>query len=1027
MIDLLVKNGRFITLIIALLMVSGLASLHLLPRMEDPSMTNRFASIITHFPGASAERVETLVTEKIEHKIQKLAEIEYTASSSRAQISLIQVKLKGEVNDSEQVFSRIRDLLNDVSVDLPPGTSTPTLDDERSFAYTQLIALNWQGSSPPNMITLARYAKELQAQLRLVPNTDIVEIYGQNNEEVLVQVDQDKAAMASISLQQISQAIRQADAKVPAGKLVNEHNQMQIEIRGALDSLERIRAIPVYASPSSTLTVGDLATVSKQLQSPLSEMAIVNGQPALVVATRMVQEYRVDIWSNKVAQQLALFQQQLPNSIAVDVLFNQNHYTENRLADLVNNVIMGFTLIALVLFFTLGVRSALIVVLSLPLTVMFTLTVMNYYGLPIHQMSVTGLVVALGIMVDNAIVMADTIKQNKQQGIRGIDALSRAIRHLWMPLLGSTLTTILAFMPIVLMPGDAGEFVGGIALSVIFALIGSYVISHTVVAGLSGRFIKVSPEHCRWYHHGLAFNRFEKGFNQSLNFTFANPKITILLVLILPCTGFWVAQQLDEQFFPSSDRDMFQIEVYMPAQTSLFATRSMTEKISKKLQQHPEIKSSQWFIGRSAPSFYYNLISNKDGMPNYAQAMITTTDFDAANQLIPLLQKQFDDLFPQAQIMVRKLEQGPPFNAPIEIRLYGPNLDQLQRLGNEVRRMLVSTEDVTHTRATLSSGMPKIWLSVDEDTMASLNLNLSDIAKQLETGLDGSSQGSIIEATESINVRVKGAKELALSLAHLDNFPVISAQQQDFIPLSAVSQVHISPTLGAIPHRNGKRVNVIEGYLRADILPSVVLNRLNQKLTQSGFALPMGYSLEIGGEADARDKAVGKLLSSVGVIFTLLIAVVVMSFNSFRISLIIFTSALMSTGLGLLSVFVFNYPFGFTVIIALLGLMGLAINSAIVILAELKTSAQAVKGNIDAIRTAVLSCTRHISSTTITTAFGFLPLILSGGGFWPPFAIAVAGGTVLTTLLSFYLVPASFYLFAKHRPFSAKIEQHDVL
>ncbi len=327
------------------------------------------------------------------------------------------------------------------------------------------------------------------------------------------------------------------------------------------------------------------------------------------------------------------------------------------------------------------------------------------------------------------------------------------------------------------------------------------------------------------------------------------------------------------------------------------------------------------------------------------------------------------------------------------------------------------TEDIMHTRATLQPGTPKVWVEADESMAALAGLTLTDISNQLNSRLTGLTNGSIIEATESIPVRVRLANSDSNELSKLANINIISPQASDPIPLSAIANLTIKPSRGAIPHRDGVRVNVIEGYIRSGVLPSIVLNRVTDLLTQENYQLPAGYHLEIGGESAERDQAVGKLLASVGIIFTLLITVVVLSFNSFRLSIIIFLSAIQSVGLGLLTIYLFDYPFGFTVIIGLLGLMGLAINAAIVIIAELKSDANAVTGDSKAIINCVQSCTRHISSTTITTVGGFLPLVLAGGGFWPPFAVAVAGGTVLTTLLSFIFVPVAFSLFSQRNAF----------
>ncbi|MBL4941027.1 MAG: efflux RND transporter permease subunit [Colwellia sp.] len=1034
MIRSFVKNGRLMSLAIILLIVAGLGALSTMPRMEDPIMQNRHATVLTQLPGASAERIEVLITEKIEQKLRKISEIKNITSISRPGISAVTLELNDEVTDSLPIWSRVRDLINDVSPQFPPNTLAPTLEDDRSFAFTQLIALNWQGDSPSDIASLGRYANDLQNRLRLVAGTDIVNIFGQGQEEVLVEIEQGLSTKLNLSSKMIAQKIQSSDAKVSAGQLVNQQNQMQVEVIGAFDTVTRIENIPISENSAGTvLRLGDIANVSKNLAWPPQEMAIVNDKPALVVAARMLPNLRIDQWSANIKAELALYAKQLPQNINLEVLFDQNIYTEKRLGDLIENIALGFVLISVVLLITLGWRSAAIVAASLPLTVLFTLSVMNLYGIPIHQMSVTGLVVALGIMVDNAIVMTDTIQTKRQQGMGRLDSVSYAVKHLWLPLLGSTVTTILAFMPLILMPGGAGEFVGGIAYSVIFSLIGSYIISHTIVAGLAGRFLlkgtvskgatsnKIGNP---WYQVGIHLPKLNSLFEKVLHWALTYKKMTVITVFCLPLLGFVFSTQLSEQFFPPSDRDMFQIELFMPAQSSIIHTQKISQQVSDYLYQQQGIEKVRWFIGKNAPSFYYNLMPNKDGFQNYGQAMVTATNFQAANTLIPQLQTALDQLIPQAQILVRKLEQGPPFNAPVELRVYGPNLDTLKVIGDDLRKIMTQTTDIIHTRVSLQPGTPKVWVKADEAAAALLGLSLVDIAQQLQGSLSGQVSGSIIEATESIPVRVRIANDKRAQLTDLANINLLGRRAANSaigdnqpIPLTALADFSIKPSRGAIPHRNGSRINIVEGYIRSGVLPSKVLTRVKANITAMNYQLPSGYHLEIGGESSERNRAVGQLLASVGVIFTLLITVVVLSFNSFRLGGIIFFSALQSVGLGLLTVYIFGYPFGFTVIIALLGLMGLAINAAIVIIAQLKGDALAVQGDSKAIIKGVQSCTRHITSTTITTVGGFLPLILAGGGFWPPFAIAIAGGTVLTTLLSFFFVPAAFSWFSQRCAF----------
>jgi multidrug efflux pump subunit AcrB len=1018
MIRALVENSRFMALAIAMLIVAGLGALNQLPRSEDPRITTRMATVITHYPGASAERVEALVSEPLENKLRALPEIDEITSISRPGISLVKVKLRDDIYQTTPIWGQISDEIAEAGLTLPEGVLPPRLDDDKGYAFTTLIGLNWQGAGDTDLAIIHRYARELQEQLRNLYGTDYVELYGQPEEEILVEIEPQIAAAMGYSSADVASLIGQADAKISAGELVNSKNKMQIELTGAFDSLERIRQIPLRRDQQGFIYhLGDLAKVSRQLKSPDAERVLLAGQRGMVIAVRMLPAQRVDRWSTAVRQHLQKFEQQLPTNLKLTLLFEQQRYTDWRLGELLINVLQGFSIIALVLFLTLGFRAAVIVALALPLTVMFTLACMKYFQLPIHQMSVTGLVVALGIMVDNAIVMVDGIQQRRQQGYSPVEAVGQSLRHLWLPLLGSTLTTILAFSPIVLMPGPAGEFVSGIAYSVIISLIGSYLISHTLVAGLAGRFIRGNENSTRWWHHGLAFTRISQWFGRSLQWSLQHPLSCVLLMTILPFSGFYAAGKLTEQFFPPSDRDMFHIELYLPALASIDETTTLTEALSQQIMGEKGIRSVNWFIGQNAPSFYYNMLPRQQGAQNYAQAMVSCDSMADANRLIPQLQKQLDNAFPQAQILVRKLEQGPPFNAPIELRIFGPNLDTLKQLGDQARQIMLETPQVTHVRATLQAGTPKVWLDVHEDSSRLSGLNLTQIANQLQATLSGAQRGSILETTESVPVRVRVSDEQRSTLHHLTDLQIISADHGEPITLSAIATATLKPSRGAIPHHNGERVNTIEGYLRADILPAQVLATFKQRLNDAGFSLPAGYRIEYGGEAAKRNKAVGNLLANVGFLGVLLISVIVLSFNSFRMSAVILFSATQAAGLGLLSVYFAGYPFGFTVIIALLGLMGLAINAAIVILAEFKADTQALAGDTAAIRHAVQGCSRHISSTTITTVGGFTPLLLSGGGFWPPFAVAIAGGTALTALLSFYFVPCAFLLLQRLKPF----------
>ncbi|PMG08988.1 acriflavin resistance protein [Vibrio splendidus] len=1017
-----ISNTRLLILMTALLMVSGISAFMTLPRAEDPVIINRYANITTSFPGASAERVETLVTEVIENKLRELSEVKLVSSTSRPGVSIVTLELNDTITEPEPVWSQARDKLSDIESILPAGSHSPDLDSDHTYAFTTIASLTWSGAGEPDRLTLGRYAKELAKRLRTLSGTEFVDEYGMPQEEIQISLRTADAAALGRSSANIAESLEGADAKNSAGELVSAYSRFGLEIKSELDSIERIKQVPIATdSNGHIIRMEDIASVKRGEKTPQDQIAIIDGEPGVIVAARMHPDLRVDNWTSRANALIGKFEQELPSNVKVTVLFNQQGYTETRLDDLGKSLMIGFGLILIVLFVTLGVRAAILVAISLPLTSLLTLSIMKMTGVPINQMSVTGLIVALGIMVDNAVVMVDTIQAYRLKGQQRAEATMNALKHLWVPLLGSTLTTVLAFAPIILMPGASGEFVGGIAITVSFSLIGSYIISHTLIAGLATKLLpkqlsdvdKKGQHH--WYMTGLRIPALTRWFSSSVRFGVTHPIITIALVLLVPFTGYWSMSQLTEQFFPPSDRDMFEIQVYMPPQASIYATKNTSEKIDDIIHRYPEVERIDWLVGANFPSFYYNLQARQNNAPYFSQAMVKTENFDQANALIPQLQKVLDEEVPEAQILVRKLNQGPPFTAPVELRVYGENLDTLKAIGEDVRLILAGVPHVTHTRETLQPGTPKVWLKVDEDTAKLNGISLNQFAGMLQTTLTGRESGSVIEGSESVPIRVRVADEARENLAHLSNIrlPISSDVYSTGINVSTLAELELTTSRGAITRRNGQRVNTIEGYIEAGVLPQTVLNEFQKRL--ASYQMPSGYTIGFGGESAERDNSVNSLISNVAVVVVLMVLVVVMSFNSFRMSSIIFMVAGLAGGLGLLSVWIFGYPFGFTVIIAMLGIAGLAINAAIVILTELKLDKEASSGNVDAVVDAVMSCTRHISSTTITTVGGFMPLIIAGGGFWPPFAVAIVGGTVLTTLISFYFVPVVYHLMTRNQ------------
>ena len=709
-----------------------------------------------------------------------------------------------------------------------------------------------------------------------------------------------------------------------------------------------------------------------------------------------------------------------------------------RLTGLVANLLIGAAAVFVVVFLMMGWRSAIVVGLSLPLSALMVIAGLRWLEIPIHQMSVTGLIIALGLLIDNAIVMVDAVGQRIRRGLSPSGAIQDALRHLAVPLIGSTLTTAFAFAPIALMPGPAGEFVGSIAVSVILAISSSLLLALTVVPTLAAMGWEYSDaeemgeepateaaavnspqQSTGWWNTGLRVPRIREGFAHLLRTMLVHPWRGVAFGLILPVLGFVGATQLREQFFPPADRDQIYLELELPVGSSIAQTESVAKQVRDAMIKDPRILAVHWFLGESGPAFYYNVIPRRKGTPRYAQAMVQCTSAYDSEAIIHDWQQRLNDQFPQARILARQLEQGPPFQAPIEVRLYGQDLEQLQDLGDELREILAEIPDVVHTATELAEPQPKLSLRIDEEKARLLGLDHNQIAEQLRSGIDGIPGGSVLEGTEEVPVSVRLRSGDRQDVSDVRSMEFVSLggttriDSEDYfqgIPLSSLGELSLVPDIATIPRYNGQRMNEVRAYVTAGVLPSKVLGEFERRLKASDFELPPGFRREAGGEQAERDEAVGNLMANVGVLAVLMLATLVLSFKSFRLAGVIFLVGALSMGLGLGSLWIFGFPFGFMAIVGTMGLIGVAINDSIVVLAALREDPRARDGDLNAMVEVVMEASRHVLSTTLTTMAGFTPLILAGGGFWPPLAIAIAGGVGGATVLALLFVPSCFRL-----------------
>ena len=1024
------RRGHLLVLSLVIIIVAGLSALGSLPRIEDPRIDTRNALIITQYPGASAERVEALVSDVLEDRLREIFEIKEVKSTSRAGISVILIETQDWVDNStnEELFSEIRDAIGAASDLFPEGVLDPVFDEKRgATAFTLLLSLRAEYPDTTPITVMSRLAEELTDRLRNVNGTELVRVYGEPNEEVSVSVDPIKLAATGLTLQQVSTIIRNADPKLPAGMLNTQQSNLRFSVGEGLTGVDMVASVPLVNRDGRYLRVEDIASVTRGYSTPRSEIAFLDGEESIFVAARMQPSLRSDVWTQNALAEVEQFNRDFGGTLTASVAFEQNEYTATRLADLSMNLLMGCAVVMLVILLFMGFRAAWIVGLALPLCASFTLFSLSFYNEQIHQMSIFGMIIAIGLLIDNAIVITDEIRLNLQDPqLTRVGAMAKSVAHLFAPLLASTLTTVLGFMPIFLLNGNIGDFIGPIAISVVMALIGSLFISLTVIAALAARFLPkndgaaldtTKAAGSSWWQVGIQAPALTLAFSRQLGRWIKQPKLVISVICILCLSGFALSTRLANVFFPSADRDQFEVYLWTKEGSSINNTTDYALNVDAKIRQYEGVSQVTWLVGGSAPSVYYNQTMTRDNMPYFANAVITTNTVEGASTLVGKLQQDLDSAYPEIQIVVKGFGQGPPIAAPVEVEIFGPDLNVLNELGEQVRALMSEVDGISQSIASISMGEPELNVVTDSDSLSYLGISLADLAAQMRINFSGITGGSVLESTEEVPVRVRLAESFRQDVSGVDSMPIPVANDSalSWSPLAAVTSLSLKPATSSITRVNGERLNRIQAFLLPDVPAIDASNTLREKLDEH-LVLPQGYRIHLAGDADEQQQALGQLGTYAPVLLVLMITTLILTFSSLRMAGVIGLVAILSVGLGMFSLWLSGLPIGFNPLLGCAGLIGVAINGSIVVIAAINANPQAKQGDTKAIVEETMSCSRHILSTTFTTVGGLIPLLLfSEGSFWPPLAVVIAGGVGFSVILSLVFTPTIVAAFKRNQ------------
>ncbi len=1032
------RHPRILLLVLCVIVVSGGAAYFVMPHLEDPVLSRRVGIVATSYPGASPQQVESLVTIPLEQQLGSIAGIKQVRSTSQSGVSTVVIELEDRISDVEPVWSIVRSRISNAAPALPDACAAPALEVVPLKAYAAIIAIRAaqpaaQGSvaQKRQLAALGRIAKRLEAKILAISGTELVKTSGLSQEEIVVQVPPEKLASMGVSTGRIAAQVQHYLTRQTAGVVRETSGEISLQMHHPGDPVEQIKNVMVtYGARGETIRLAEVASVEKRLQSPPVSAAIIDGQPAVVLSATVNDELRIADWHARLDTILSQQQKESGEDVQIETLFAQRDHIATRMNALLTNLGVGILAVTLVVLLLMGWRSMLVVAATLPLSAMMVLAAMRLMGVPVHQMSVTGLIVALGLLIDNAIVIVEEVRSRLLSGATVTAAIGDSVRHLQMPLLVSTATTVLAFLPVATLSGPAGEFTGSIAISVILAVIASFLLAMSVLPAAVG-LLKVNPSQQGVVARGISSQWLTSVYEKTLSAAFRYPLLAIFVASVAPLSGFAVATYLPVQFFPPSDRAQLQVEVELPARQSHEATLETVQQLRRRIATDKAVRRQHWFLGESAPTFYYNVVPRRRNASHYAQAIVDLHSAAHTRDITRRLQRLLDEAAPHARIVVRQLEQGPPFDAPLELRVTGPDIGELKSLGSQLRAVLAGGPAVTHTRSDLEETVPQLEVQVDPARASAAGLDPLEVSRQLYTSLEGAPAGTVFDGDQDLSVRVKAALGDKHQMKRLAALPlqapprggprVDPATGQPLTgltgaPLHDVAEVKLSAGVGSIVRIDGRRVNEVKAYLQAGVLPSHAMADFEKRLAATDFTLPPGYSVQRGGEAEQRSQAVNSLIANGFIIFAVMVLTLVAAFGSFRCMLIIAAVGGLAVGMAPLTLACSGYAFGFMAVVGAMGLVGVAINDSIVVLAAIRADADARTGDRQAMVRVVSGCTRHILATTLTTIAGFTPLILSGGGFWPPLAVIIGGGVGGATFLALYFTPAMHLLTGSSQP-----------
>lgn len=1008
---LAVNNSRIVLLAVIVIVLVGLQTYLNYPSAEDPTIQIREAQVVASFPGMSAERVENLITIPIETKMREIAEIDEIKSSSKTGETLIGLTVHDWVDDLSAVFQDIRNKANDLKTTLPQGTAGPFVIDDKGLTAIATIAVWADGFS---LAELREVARDLRDRLYTLDGIRRVELFGVQEERIYLDLDPAKIAEYGVSPQVVFTALAQQNIIEPGGEIRAGARRVVLEPSGDFSSVDEIAEV-VFQIPDSdrVAKLSELVDIRRDYVDPPETPVFFNDKPAVILSVSTMEGVNNVEFGGRLQSLVDAVQQELTIGYVLEFATYQPTLIATAVGDATSNVYQTLGIVLVVVMLFLGLRTGLIVGAFVPLTMLLGVMVMRQFDVELQRMSIAAMIIALGMLVDNGIVIAEDIRTRLERGVDKRQAAGEAGRSLGIPLLTSSLTTIFAFVPMLLLDGAAGEYIQSLAQVVAILLLGSWVLSLTVTPMFCVWFMKVTPKEgadTQPAYDGVAYRTYRTILMTLLRF-----RVGFIILLIAALFGsVQLFSLLKTEFFPVGERSQFLVYLDFEAGTDVRAVqkdlKTLTGWLADKAE-NPEIDNHVAYVGDGGPRFFLAL-SPVDPDPHRAFILVNTKQPKDVAPLLDRVNGFMDARILSARSDAKEMWFGGTEPGNIQIHLIGPDGDVLAEAATKVEDAFRSISGTVGIKQDWENKILKLIIDVDQVRAARARVTSSDVAGALSTTFAGLEISDYREGDRAIPIVLIGDEDTRSSLAGLQRVKISSADTGNFVSLGQVARIDAEWQFGRIKRIDQQRTLTVEA--RNTTISSLDLfDAIRPTLDE--LSLPAGFRWEVGGEIKDQQEANEGLFGMLPLALAGIVILLIGQFNSFRKGgLILLTIPLILIG-GIIGLVIMQAPFGFMVILGFFSLAGILINNGIVLIDRIQTEENAGREPLDAVVTACLARLRPIVMTTLTTVLGLVPLILFGGPLFYGMASVIAFGLIVSTLITLGFVPAVYTLFYRIR------------